>query len=100
MSEPVKKPAATPDPRTSGAPPTQYTVRMQWIALRDKDITIGAGSLYGRIEARKPTSPNGYDIWWSPEYRHYWIAKFDDNAFVNAFRLHEHRIDPSQEWQG
>lgn len=98
-NEPAKKPALTPaDARHPDAPPG-YDVRMSWIKLTVKDLTVGSKGLNDKIDARKETSPNGFDIFWSPSHRHYWIGMYDNNKLINWYRIVDSIVSPSQEWQ-
>lgn len=105
-NEPAKKPtAATPaDSRHPDAPPG-YDVRMQWIKLTMKDMTIGSKGLYDRVEARKmfatgEMAPNGCDILWSPTHRHYWIGIYDNNKLINEYEIVDTIVSPRQQWRG
>lgn len=103
-NEPAKKPvppAVTELDRAAlGLPPPGYTVRMAWINLIPKDLTIGGASLFNRVDARKPASPTGNDIYWSRDDRHYWVGRFIEGNFITGYRLHETLIGTSSEWIG
>jgi hypothetical protein len=98
MSEPAKKTAPAVAPRP--IPPAGYTVRMQWLTLRDKDLVIGGTSLFGRVEGRKESQPSGNDIYWSRDDRHYWVGRYTEGELTTDYRLHETLIGTSQLWQG
>jgi len=97
-NEPAKKiaPSAPPAP-TSDAPPG-FDVRMAWITLIPKDLTLGGQSLWGRVDGRKDTSPNGNEIYWSRNDRHYWVGRYIDGRLTAQYRVHEILIGTSQEW--
>lgn len=101
MSEPAKKqPAMTAADRVVGNPPPGYTLRLAWINLIPKDLTVAGSSLYDRVNARKVGSPRGNDIYWSPSDRHYWVGRFDDGGnYVSHCRVWEGHVGTSGAWE-
>jgi hypothetical protein len=99
-NEPAKKPAVTPADVRHPDAPVGYDVRMSWIKLTVKDMTIGSKSMYDKVDARKESSPSGCDIFWSPSHRHYWIGTYDNNRLINSFRIVDTIVSPSSEWIG
>lgn len=97
-NEPAKKPQPAPavvERTAADDVPPGYDVRMEWITLIPKDLTIGGSSLYGRVDARKDHQPTGNDVYWSRTDRHYWVGRYVEGRMVSHYRLHETLIGPS-----
>lgn len=88
-------PVAPAPPNPADDVPPGYDVRMEWITLIPKDLTIGGSSLYGRVDARKDHHPTGNDVYWSRTDRHYWVGRYVEGRMVSHYRLHETLIGPS-----